>query len=128
MYPEDLKYTKTHEWARMDKEYAVVGITYYAKKQLREEIIYVELPKPGAEVKAGEAFAVVESTKAVADVFAPVDGKVTEVNQKLSQKPELVSKDPYGEGWIAKIKITNPSQLDALLDSREYEKLVSEGE
>jgi len=121
--PENLLYTKEHEWVKVDGDVATVGITDYAQDQLGD-IIYVELPEVGRKVKQMEAVATVEAVKTAADVYAPVSGEVVEVNEKLSEKPELLNQDPYGEGWMFKIKLENPDELKNLLSPEEYRKLV----
>ena len=123
MYPKNLKYTETHEWVEVDKDMATVGITDFATKQLTD-LVYVELPSMGAKVAKGSSFGVVESVKAVSDLHSPVSGTVVKVNEKLSKEPEIVTQDPYGKGWMIKVKIEDRTDLDALLDSEEYEELV----
>lgn len=125
-YPANLKYTKTHEYARVEGNKAYVGITNYAQDQLGD-IVFVELPEVGRELKAGEIFATVESVKAVSDCYAPVSGKVVEVNEKIADSPELLNKDPHGEGWICAIEMSDPSELENLMDNVAYEKHASEG-
>ncbi len=122
--PADLKYTKEHEWVRKDGDIAVVGITDYAQSELGD-VVFVELPAPGDTVQRDETFGTIEAVKAVADLFCPVDGEVTEVNDSLGDAPDTVNTDPYGEGWMVKIKMTDSSQFDALLSAEEYEKLIS---
>jgi glycine cleavage system H protein len=124
--PQDLRYTKEHEWCRLkDKTIAVVGITQYAQDQLGD-IVYVELPEVGEALKQGEPFGVVESTKAVSELFAPVSGKVVEVNEPLTDAPETINEDPYEEGWMVQIEMADPKELDALLDATKYAALVAE--
>ena len=126
--PENLKYTKTHEWIDVQDTYAgVCGITDHAQEMLTD-IVFVELPDVGIEVKAGEQVAVVESVKAVSDVYAPVSGRITEVNKLLEDKPELLNSDPYGEGWIYKIDIKDKYELDELMDAAAYAEHVAQGE
>lgn len=126
MYPEDLRYSTEHEWVRVeDGNKARIGITFYAQKELGD-VVFVDLPQPGDHVDAGDAFAVVESVKAVSDIFAPVGGKVVEVNEKLNDQPELINTGPYGEGWIAVIEMENPEELDNLLDASGYKQQVGE--
>jgi glycine cleavage system H protein len=126
-FPDDLRYTREHEWARKKGRQVVVGITEYAQEQLGD-VVYVELPEVGAEVKKGEAFGVVESTKAVSDLFAPVSGKVVEVNDPLSDAPETINTDPYEEGWLVAIEPSDPGDLDDLLDAKAYQAFVDEQE
>ncbi|HHY75341.1 MAG TPA: glycine cleavage system protein GcvH [Firmicutes bacterium] len=125
-YPANLKYTQTHEYAKVEGNKAYFGITHYAQDQLGD-IVFVELPEVGKEVKAGEIFATVESVKAVSDCYAPVSGKVVEVNENLTDSPDLLNKDPHGEGWICAVEIADPSELDKLMDVAAYEKHVAEG-
>ncbi len=124
-FPEDLRYTKDHEWARSKGGRVVVGITEFATDQLGD-VVYVELPAVGEQVKKGEAFGVVESTKAVSDLYAPVSGKVVEINSPLVDAPEGVNDDPYGEGWMIAIEPSDPKELDLLLDAKAYGALVQE--
>jgi len=125
--PDDLKYTRDHEWARSKAGRVVVGITDFAQDQLGD-VVYVELPAVGDEVKKGESFGVVESTKAVSDLFAPVSGKVVEVNDPLVETPETVNEDPYEEGWLIAIEPSDPAELAALLDAKAYKAFVDEAE
>lgn len=118
--PENLHYSKDHEWVRVEADTAVVGITDHAQEQLGD-VVYVELPKPGEEFAAHESFGSVESVKAVSEIFTPVSGKVAEVNQSLNDEPEKVNNDPYGEGWMIKIKMSNSGEVDSLLTAAEYE-------
>lgn len=120
---EGLKYTRQHEWARQENGTAVVGLSDYAQDKLGE-IVFVELPDVGAEVEAGKSAAVIESVKAVADLYAPLDGKVTEVNEALLDQPEVINQDPYGEGWVFKVEIKDESQLEALMDKPAYEEFI----
>ena len=121
--PENLLYTKEHEWVKVDGDVATIGITDYAQDQLGD-IIYVELPEVGRKVKQMEAVATVEAVKTAADVYAPVSGEVVEINEKLSEKPELLNQDPYGEGWMFRIKLENPDELKELLSPEEYRRLI----
>ena len=122
-FPEDLLYTKTHEWVKKEGEDKVrIGITSHAQSQLGD-VVYVELPALDRTVKAGEACTVIESVKAAYDIYAPVSGKVTEVNNDLENNPQLVNEDPYGKGWFFVIEIEDPQQLKALLSNKEYEEL-----
>jgi glycine cleavage system H protein len=124
-FPEDLQYTRDHEWARVQGNRVTVGITDFAQEQLGD-VVYVEFPDVGDVVKKGEAFGVVESTKAVSDLFAPVSGKVVEVNSPLADAPETVNEDPYEEGWMIVVEITDPKELAELLDGPTYRKFVEE--
>ena len=125
MVPGDLRYTKDHEWVRLEGDEAVVGITQFAADQLGD-IVFVELPAAGRALDQHATFGVVESVKAVSDLFAPVAGEVSGANDALSGTPELVNSDPYGEGWMLRVKLTDPSQVDKLLDAAAYEQLVAE--
>ena len=118
--PENLHYSKDHEWVRVEGDTAVVGITDHAQEQLGD-VVYVELPKAGEDFAAHESFGSVESVKAVSEIFTPVSGKVTEVNQSLNDEPEKVNANPYGEGWMIKIKMSNRGEVDSLLTAAEYE-------
>jgi glycine cleavage system H protein len=126
-FPEDLRYTREHEWARKKDGRIVVGITDFAQDQLGD-VVYVELPDVGDPVKKGESFGVVESTKAVSELFAPISGKVVEVNDPLSDAPETINEDPYGEGWMIAIEPTDPKELEALMDAKAYRAFVEEQE
>lgn len=123
--PEDLSYTKDHEWVRAKADQATVGITDHAQHQLGD-VVYVELPKVGDKFEASEPFGSVESVKAVSEVYMPLGGSVIEVNESLNDSPEQVNEDPYGDGWMIRIKIDNPAQVDALLTSIEYEDYIKE--
>lgn len=123
--PEDLSYTKDHEWVRTKGDEATVGITDHAQNQLGD-VVYVELPKVGDKFEASEPFGSVESVKAVSEIYMPVGGTVIQVNESLNDSPEQVNEDPYGEGWMIKIKIDNPAQVDALLTAVEYEDYIKE--
>lgn len=123
--PEDLSYTKDHEWVRTKGDQATVGITDHAQHQLGD-VVYVELPKVGDKFEASEPFGSVESVKAVSEVYMPLAGSVVEVNESLNDSPEKVNEDPYGDGWMIRIKIDNPAQVDALLTSIEYEDYIKE--
>jgi glycine cleavage system H protein len=125
-YPQSLKYTKEHEWARVNGNTATVGITAYAKDQLGD-VVYLELPEVGAGVKKGEPFGVVESTKAVSELFAPLSGKVTKVNKALVDSPESINDDPHEKGWMIEIEMSSPQEAAGLLDARQYEELVAAG-
>ena len=121
--PTDLQFTEDHEWVRVDGDLIVVGITDYAQQQLGD-VVYVDLPAPGAEVDKGQPFGEVESTKSVSDLFAPASGVVDSRNDALDERPELVNSDPYGEGWLVSIRVADASELDALLDATGYEQLL----
>jgi glycine cleavage system H protein len=125
MYPTDLRYTKEHEWIRLEGSVATVGITDYAQKELGD-VVYVEMPKVGAKLIAGKSMGTVESVKAVSDIFCPVAGEVTEVNAVLSQTPETINNDPHGQGWLIKMKVDDPASVSTLLDAAAYEAFISE--
>jgi glycine cleavage system H protein len=122
--PSDLKYTKDHEWIKVDGDKATVGITDYAQGELGD-VVYVELPEEGAEVSMNETFGSIEAVKAVADLFSPVSGEVIEINEAVQDEPEKVNQDPYGAGWMAKITLSNPDELSQLMDAAAYEKHIS---
>ena len=121
----DLKYTKDHEWVKVEKSFARIGITDHAQTELTE-IVFVELPASGKDVKAGEVLGNVESVKTVSEVFSPVSGVVKDSNGKLFDSPELLNKDPYSQGWIAVVEMSDPSELSALMNADEYKKLLGE--
>jgi glycine cleavage system H protein len=125
--PDDLRYTREHEWARRKGTAVVVGVTDFAQDQLGD-VVYVELPAVGDEVKRGESFGVVESTKAVSELFAPVSGKVVEVNDPLADSPETINEDPYEEGWMIVIEPSDAAELDALMDAKAYQAFLEEQE
>jgi len=123
--PIDLKFTKDHEWIRVDGNEAYIGITEFAQKELGD-IVYIEIETEGDELAAGDAFGTIEAVKTVSDMYIPVSGKVIEKNKVLDDSPETVNKDPYGEGWMIKIVINNPSELEQLLSPDAYKKLIEE--
>ena len=125
MYPQELRYTREHEWIRPQGDTGVVGITFYAQEQLGD-IVFVELPRVGATLEQGKSFGVVESVKTASDLYAPVGGTVTRVNDQLIDRPELVNQDPYGEGWMIEIRIVDASQVGALLTAEQYEQLIAQ--
>jgi len=120
MYPENYKYTKEHEWVSAD---GTVGITDHAQKELGD-IVYVDLPKPGTAVETGKSFGSVESVKAVSDIYSPVNGEVTEVNEALATAPEKLNEDPHGTAWLVKIKFSNPAEFDGLMSKADYEAYI----
>ncbi len=124
-FPEDFKYSKEHEWVLVEGNVATIGITDYAQDQLGD-IVFVELPAIGDKVSKEDAFGVVESVKAVSDIYAPVSGKVLEVNDDLPDNPEMINEDPYGDGWMIKIEISDVDELQDLMSSTEYEEYVAE--
>jgi glycine cleavage system H protein len=119
-YPDDLKYHPEHDWARIEGDSATFGITWYAQDALGE-VVFFDPPEVGAQVSKDQAYTEVESVKAVSDVIAPMSGEVTEVNDALSDKPETINEDPYGEGWLVKVKLSDPSEADSLMDSTDYQ-------
>ena len=123
MYPDNFYYSKDHEWLKVEGEVAVLGITDFAQKQLGD-IIYVELPPVGKVLDAHQSLGTVESVKSVSDIYSPVSGEVIEVNSELAQTPDLINKDPHGQGWIAKLKIKDSSELQNLMKAADYEKYI----
>jgi glycine cleavage system H protein len=124
-YPEDLKYHKEHDWARIDGDEAVLGITWFAQDALGE-LVHYEPPNEGDTVRRDSSYGEVESVKAVSDVIAPLSGEVLEVNRKVVDEPETVNADPYGDGWLVRIRLSDPSEADALLDLAAYKQVVAE--
>jgi glycine cleavage system H protein len=122
-YPDDLRYSREHEWVLVDGSQATIGITSYAADELGD-IVYVETPEAGTQLKQFGSFGVIESVKAVSDLYAPISGEVLEVNQALRDSPELVNSAPFGEGWIARLAIADPAEIDALLDAEAYAALT----
>ncbi|MGA2630874.1 MAG: glycine cleavage system protein GcvH [Terriglobia bacterium] len=125
MYPQEFLYTKEHEWIRVDEEVGTVGITDFAQKELGD-VVFVELPKVGDHVTAGESFGTVESVKAVSELFAPVDGEVIGVNPKLQNSPEMLNADPHGEAWLIRIHLADRRDTEKLLSADEYEAYIAE--
>ena len=123
-YPEDLLYHEEHDWARVDGDSATFGITWYAQDALGE-LVFFDAPSVGASVKRGESYAEIESVKAVSDVIAPLSGEIVEVNETLAETPETVNQDPYGEGWLVRVKVTDPSETESLMSSADYQASVS---
>jgi glycine cleavage system H protein len=122
-YPEDLKYHAEHDWARIDGEEATFGITWYAQDALGE-VVFFDPPEVGAQVTKDQSYAEVESVKAVSDVFAPLSGEIVAVNEDLGDNPERINEDPYGEGWLVRVRLSEPSEVDSLLDAGAYEQLL----
>ena len=122
-YPPELKYHPEHDWARVDGDEATFGITWFAQEQLGE-VVFFDPPDVGTEISANSSYAEVESVKAVSDVIAPLSGEVLEVNGELSGTPELVNSDPYGQGWLVRVKLSDPSEVDSLLDVGAYRELL----
>ena len=123
--PDSLRYATSHEWVRVDNDLATVGITDHAQAEL-SDVVYVDLPKAGAQLKAGTTAAVIESVKAASDIYAPVSGEVVETNAALVAKPELVNQDPYGEAWLFRVKLANATELDKLMDAAAYKTSINE--
>jgi glycine cleavage system H protein len=124
-YPDDLKYHREHDWARIDSDEAVLGITWFAQDALGE-LVHFEAPEEGASVERDASYGEVESVKAVSDLIAPLSGSVLEVNQQAVDEPETVNEDPYGSGWLVRIRMTDPSQADDLIDATEYRQLIAD--
>jgi glycine cleavage system H protein len=122
-YPEELKYHEEHDWARIDGEEATFGITWYAQDALGE-VVFFDPPEIGAQVVKDQSYAEVESVKAVSDVFAPLSGEIVAVNEDLADSPERINEDPYGDGWLVRVRLSDASEVDALLDADAYERLV----
>jgi glycine cleavage system H protein len=125
-YPEDLKYHPEHDWARIDGEEATFGITWYAQDALGE-VVFFDPPEIGAQVSKDHSYAEVESVKAVSDVFAPLSGEIVAVNEELGDSPERINEDPYGEGWLVRVRLSDPAEVDALLNADAYENLLQTG-
>ncbi|HEX2414957.1 MAG TPA: glycine cleavage system protein GcvH, partial [Thermoleophilaceae bacterium] len=125
-YPDDLKYHPDHDWARVEGEMATFGVTWYAQDALGE-VVFFDPPEVGAAVKKDDSYAEVESVKAVSDVFAPLSGEIVEVNEELADSPERINADPYGEGWMVKVKLSDPAEVDQLLDVSAYRELLETG-
>jgi glycine cleavage system H protein len=121
--PSNLKYTKDHEWARQEGKFVVVGVTAHAQESLGD-VVYVELPKLGSTITSGKPFGVIESTKAVSELFAPISGRVVKLNDDLSDSPDTVNKDPYGTGWLIEIEPSDPKELGGLMDAQAYAQLI----
>ncbi|HMF75266.1 MAG TPA: glycine cleavage system protein GcvH [Bryobacteraceae bacterium] len=124
-YPENFKYTKEHEWVEVNGNGGTIGITDHAQHELGD-IVFVDMPKVGAKLTRGETFGSVESVKAVSDIYAPVSGEVTQVNDLLSKTPEKLNEDPHGEAWLVKVKLSNPSETSELLSAPDYQKYIGE--
>lgn len=124
-FPTNVKYTSEHEWIRIENDEAIIGITDYAQDQLGD-IVFVDVTTEGETLEQGEVFGTIEVVKTVSDLFLPIGGEIVEVNPELEEHPELVNKDPYGEGWIIRIKPTDASQMDELLDAEAYKKIINE--
>jgi glycine cleavage system H protein len=125
MYPKDLRYDKEHEWVRLEGGEATIGISHFAQDQLGE-VVYVDLPSAGDEVTAGDTFGEIESVKSVSELYAPVSGEVVKVNEALDDAPETVNEDPYGEGWMIVVRVSDPSAVDGLMSAEDYEAFLAE--
>jgi glycine cleavage system H protein len=125
-YPDDLKYHEEHDWARIDGDQATFGVTWYAQDALGE-VVFFDPPEVGASVSKDQAYAEVESVKAVSDVFAPLSGEIVEVNEALGDSPERINADPYGDGWMVKVRISDPSEVDRLMDVEAYQEMLESG-
>ncbi len=123
MTPEDSRYAKSHEYVHVEGGVGTIGITDYAQKELGD-VVFVELPQVGAELEQGDELGSIESVKAVSELFSPVSGEVVEVNEALTEKPELVNTDPYGDGWMIRVKLATPDEVDELMDAEEYEEYI----
>src|SRR6185312_1924873 len=123
MYPEDFRYTKEHEWVKLEGDTALVGITDHAQKELGD-IVYVDLPKVGAQVEKGKSLGSVESVKAVSDIFAPISGEVTAVNETLATAPEKLNEDPHGAAWLVKVRMKDPGEIKQLLNASDYQTYI----
>jgi len=124
-YPDDLRYHAEHDWARIDGEEATFGITWYAQDSLGE-VVFFDPPDAGTAISKDASYAEVESVKAVSDVISPLSGEITEVNEAAKENPDVINSDPYGEGWMVKVKLSNPSEVDSLLDAEAYKKLLTD--
>ena len=125
MVPSDRRYTKEHEWVRVEGGVGTVGITEYAQHELGD-VVFVEMPKPGTKLRAGDRLGTVESVKAVSDIFSPVSGEVTEVNESLAAAPETINKDPHGDAWLVKLTLSNAGEASALMDAAAYDAYIAE--
>src|SRR5688572_2901120 len=126
-YPEDLRYHAEHDWARIEGDSATFGITWYAQDALGE-VVFFEPPEPGTKISKDSAYAEVESVKAVSDIYAPLSGEVTEANESVKEMPEMINTDPYVNGWLVKVKLSDPSEADQLMDAAAYKKLLEESD
>ncbi len=123
MYPENIKYTNDHEWIRVEGTIGTIGITYHAQGELGD-IVYIDISDETATLSVGDSFGTIEAVKTVADLYSPVTGKIVEVNNSINKNPEIINSDPYGEGWIVKIELANPSEVDSLMDVDAYKQLI----
>ncbi len=127
MHPADLRYDKEHEWVNLEGDVATIGISAFAQDQLGE-VVYVDLPATGDMLLAGESFGEIESVKSVSELFAPVSGEIVDVNAALGDTPEIVNEDPYGAGWMVKVRMADPSEIDGLMSAEQYEAFIVEGD
>ena len=125
MYPSDYRYTKDHEWIKVDGPVGTIGITDYAQAELGD-VVFVELPKAGAQIKAGQSFGTVESVKAVSEIFSPVSGEVTQTNAALADSPEKINQDPHGAAWLVKVRLAEPKEISGLMDAAAYQAYIAE--
>ena len=125
MYPSDYRYTKDHEWIKLDGQVGTIGITDYAQAELGD-VVFVELPKAGTQVKAGQSFGTVESVKAVSEIFSPVSGEVVETNAALADSPEKINQDPHGAAWLVKVRLADPKEISGLMDAAAYQADIAE--
>ena len=124
-FPDNLRYTTEHEWIRVEDKFGWIGITDYAQSELGD-VVFIEIPAVGTKIEKGKSFGTIEAVKAVSDLFAPVTGEIAEVNADVKDHPEIVNKDPYGNGWMVKITIANPAEVNALLDVQAYKSLIGQ--
>ncbi|WP_029918240.1 glycine cleavage system protein GcvH [Pelobacter seleniigenes] len=124
-FPDDLKYTEEHEWVLVEDDIVTIGITDFAQEQLGD-VVFVELPEVGDDLEAGKSFGVVESVKAVSDIYAPVSGEVVEINDELPNEPEIINSSPYDDGWLVRLKLTDPGELDDLMDADAYQEFIEQ--
>ncbi len=124
MYPDNLRYTKEHEWVAASGATGTVGVTYFAQKELGD-VVFVELPEVGRKIKVGDEFGTVESVKAVSEIYSPVSGEITEVNTALVDHPEIINEDPYGRGWILRVRLAEPSEVASLMDAAAYQSFIA---
>jgi len=124
MYPDNLRYTKEHEWVSVKETTGTIGVTHFAQKELGD-VVFVELPEVGRKIKSGDEFGTIESVKAVSEVYAPVSGEVLEVNKSLVDHPEIVNEDPYGRGWILKVRLDSPGEVASLMDAAAYQTFIA---
>lgn len=126
MYPDNLRYTKDHEWVELKGDTGTVGISFFAQEELGD-VVFVELPEVGRSLKAGEEFGTIESVKAVSEVYSPLSGEIVEINSELKDHPEWVNQEPYGKGWLLKVRVSDPKQLDGLMEAAAYSDFVGRG-